>query len=79
MKSAVTGRVIKILLSRIYTYLIILLSHHNGKASVEKRSFLILPENLNVSGSVSTEQRQRSIYSVLLYNSALNGKRNFQY
>ncbi len=49
----------------------------NGKIIMDKRSFIILPENLNVAGSVSTEQRQRSIYSVLLYNSNLNAKGNF--
>ena len=54
------------------------LSLPNGKISVEKKSFIILPENLNVSGSVNTEQRKRSIYSVLLYNSSLNAKGNFK-
>jgi inner membrane protein len=49
----------------------------NGKTEIEKKSFLILPENLNVSGSVTTEQRKRSIYSVLLYNSSLAAKGNF--
>lgn len=50
----------------------------NGKASVEKRSFFILPDNLDVSGAVSTEERKRSIYSVLLYHSTLNAKGNFK-
>jgi inner membrane protein len=49
----------------------------NGKITVEKKSFLILPENLNVSGAVTTEQRLRSIYSVLLYNSSLAAKGSF--
>ncbi len=49
----------------------------NGKASIEKRSFVILPENLNVVGFISTEQRQRSIYSVLLYNGSLKAKGNY--
>jgi inner membrane protein len=49
----------------------------NGKPVVEKKSFIILPENLNVNGSVTTEQRKRSIYSVLLYNSSLVAKGNF--
>ncbi|HEX5155348.1 MAG TPA: cell envelope integrity protein CreD [Parafilimonas sp.] len=50
----------------------------NGEPSVEKRSFLILPDELDVTGSVSTEERKRSIYSVLLYNSTLNAKGNFK-
>ena len=49
----------------------------NGKVLIEKKSFIILPENLNVSGSVSTEQRQCSIYTVLLYNSSLTAKGDF--
>ncbi|MEP6684145.1 MAG: cell envelope integrity protein CreD [Parafilimonas sp.] len=49
----------------------------NGKTSIDKRFFVILPENLNVTGSVNTEQRKRSIYSVLLYNSSLEAKGNF--
>ena len=53
-------------------------TQENGKTVVEERSFLILPENLNVNGSVTAEQRKRSIYSVLLYNSALQAKGNFK-
>ena len=49
----------------------------NGKVAVKKKSFIILPENLNVSGSVVTKQRQRSIYTVLLYNSSLTAKGDF--
>ncbi|MFT4154265.1 cell envelope integrity protein CreD [Parafilimonas sp.] len=49
----------------------------NGKAIAEEKSFLILPENLDVNGTVTAEQRKRSIYSVLLYNSALQVKGNF--
>ncbi len=49
----------------------------NNKIVMEQKSFFILPDNLNVSGSVTTEQRQRSIYTVLLYNSSLNAKGNF--
>lgn len=49
----------------------------NGKISVQKKSFIILPENLNVTGAVTTEQRRRSIYSVLLYNSTLLAKGDF--
>ncbi len=55
----------------------VLITAANGKTSVEKRSLTILPENLNVTGSVSTEKRQRSIYTVLLYNSKLTAKGNF--
>jgi inner membrane protein len=49
----------------------------NGKIYVQKKSVILLPENLNVSGSVTTEQRQRSIYTVLLYNSSLTAKGDF--
>jgi len=49
----------------------------DGKIVTAKKSFIILPENLSVSGSVSTEKRQRSIYSVLLYNTSLVSKGNF--
>jgi inner membrane protein len=49
----------------------------SGKILTVKKSFIILPENLNVSGSVVTQQRQRSIYTVLLYSSKLNAKGNF--
>ena len=49
-----------------------------NKTLTAEKSFIILPENLNVAGSVSTEQRKRSIYSVLLYNSSLNAKGNFK-
>ncbi len=48
-----------------------------GKTVTEKKSFLILPDNLNVSGSVATKERQRSIYTVLLYSSLLNASGNF--
>lgn len=54
------------------------ITQSNGKTIIEKRSFLILPENLEVTGSVTTEQRKRSIYNVLLYNSTLNAKGNFK-
>lgn len=50
----------------------------NGKTTIDKRSFIILPDNLNVTGSVEAEERKRSIYSVLLYNSNLNAKGNFK-
>lgn len=49
----------------------------DGKTRPEERSFIILPENLTVNGTVSTEERKRSIYRVLLYNSLLNAKGNF--
>lgn len=50
---------------------------YNVKAPLEKKFFIILPQNIRVSGSVSTEERKRSIYNVLLYNSQLNAKGNF--
>jgi len=50
----------------------------NRDTSVNTKSFLVLPDNLAVNGSVEAEQRKRSIYSVLLYNSTLNAKGNFK-
>ena len=71
------GRAVKILHFRICIYPITLLPYLRKDTSVETRSFLILPDNLNVTGSIEAEQRKRSIYSVLLYNSTLNAKGNF--
>ncbi|MBS1745579.1 MAG: cell envelope integrity protein CreD [Bacteroidetes bacterium] len=49
----------------------------DGKTTIATHSFIILPANLNVNGTVSTEERKRSIYSVLLYNSSLNASGSF--
>lgn len=49
----------------------------DGKTTTATNSFIILPSNLDVKGNVSTEERKRSIYSVLLYNSSLNAGGNF--
>ncbi|MEP6844536.1 MAG: cell envelope integrity protein CreD, partial [Panacibacter sp.] len=37
----------------------------------------VLPENIDVKGNITAEDRQRSIYKVLLYKSVINGKGNF--
>jgi len=42
-----------------------------------KKSLIILPEQLNVKGNITEEERQRSIYKVLLYKTALNFTGNF--
>jgi inner membrane protein len=49
----------------------------DGKKSTATHSFIILPDNLDVKSTVSTEQRKRSIYSVLLYNSTMNANGSF--
>lgn len=52
-------------------------TYTNGETKTERKSFIILPENLNVNGTVSTEQRRRSIYNVLLYSSIISADGNF--
>lgn len=39
----------------------------------------VLPETINVKGDIIPEDRQRSIYKVLLYKSAINGKGSFSF
>jgi inner membrane protein len=39
----------------------------------------ILPENIDVKGDITPEDRQRSIYKVLLYKSVISGKGNFSF
>ena len=41
------------------------------------KHLLLLPDNLDVAGTISPEIRPRSIYKVLLYKSSLNSKGNF--
>jgi inner membrane protein len=49
----------------------------DGKTVVNHLHFTALPEDLDVTGNVSTEERQRSIYRVLLYRSELLAKGTF--
>lgn len=49
-----------------------------NKKTIEQLNHLfIIPDNLDVTGSVSHELRQRSIYKVLLYSAALNNTGDF--
>lgn len=48
-----------------------------GKNIESTRYFWILPENLKVSGTVSHEIRERSIYKVLLYRADLHNEGDF--
>lgn len=46
--------------------------------TVDTRWFLVLPENLSVTGKVEAAERKRSIYTVLLYSSELNASGSFK-
>lgn len=48
-----------------------------NKKSVIRKSVVLLPENLNVTGNVIPQQSHRSIYNVLLYKSNLTANGNF--
>ena len=48
-----------------------------GKPLVIFNHFLIIPENKQVTGKISHEVRERSIYKVLLYRSSLTDQGNF--
>ncbi len=50
----------------------------DGKAVISNKHFILLPETLQITGSISPEQRLRSIYKVLLYRSTLQGNGQFQ-
>lgn len=43
-----------------------------------KKQLIMLPEQLKVKGNITQEDRQRSIYKVLLYKTALNFTGNFR-
>lgn len=43
------------------------------------KHIIVLPENIDVKGYVTPEDRQRSIYKVLLYKSSITGKGNFSF
>lgn len=48
-----------------------------GKETLTTQHLILLPDNLDVSGTIVPEQRLRSIYKVLLYRSSLNSKGDF--
>lgn len=48
-----------------------------GKVFTNTKYLILLPDNLSVTGTITPEQRLRSIYKVLLYKSQLNSKGNF--
>lgn len=50
-----------------------------GKVTQYTRHLIILPEQLNVEGKISTEERPRSIYKALLFRSNLHMKGNFKF
>ena len=49
----------------------------DGKVIKVQEHLLLLPENLSVEGSITPEERPRSIYKVLLYKSNTTSKGNF--
>lgn len=49
----------------------------DGGNTKDKKNLVVLPEQLNVNGSITEENRPRSIYKVLLYKSKLNFSGNF--
>lgn len=50
---------------------------NDGKIVPAKKNIIMLPDHLKVQGSVTPEERKRSIYTVLLYKTDLNFKGNF--
>jgi len=56
-------------------YLVI--PYTEGKTGTLKQNLLILPAELNVKGSITEEDRKRSIYKVLLYKTGLNFSGSF--
>ncbi len=49
----------------------------DGKIKTYTKHLLILPDELAVNGDIIPEERQRSIYKVLLYKTSLNNKGKF--
>ncbi len=49
-----------------------------GKEIIIEKDLIFLPDNLSVDGTISPEERPRSIYKVLLYKSTLSSKGNFR-
>ena len=52
-------------------------AYKDGKTGIVDKSFFLLPENLQVSGTITPETRSRSIYTVLLYKSDIKNTGNF--
>lgn len=46
----------------------IIVKHADGKKSIEKEFFHILPSELSIDGNIIVENRHRGIYTVLLYS-----------
>jgi len=55
----------------------ITVTYKDGKTGVMDKSLFLLPENLQVSGTITPETRSRSIYTVLLYKSDIKNTGNF--
>lgn len=56
------------------------LSYDKDKKVIEELEYLtLLPDNLEVSGDISHELRERSIYKVLLYRAAIRNSGNYQF
>lgn len=52
-------------------------TNKEGKIIPAKKNIIMLPDHLNVQGSITPEERKRSIYTVLLYKTDLSFKGNF--
>lgn len=48
-----------------------------GKEIISAHRFFVLPDEINVNGTITPEERKRSIYNVLLYKSKITGVGNF--
>ena len=55
----------------------ITVTYKDGKTGIIDKSLFLLPENLQVTGSITPEIRPRSIYKVLLYKSEIKNTGNF--
>ena len=62
-----------------YLYIPYMVKETDSKGNIVavQKHFFCLPENLQVTGTVTPEIRPRSIYKVLLYKSSLESKGNF--
>jgi len=63
-------------------YLVIPYTYTADTGSKQKtfiKNIFVLAENLDVNGTVDAETRQRSIYNVLLYKSAIHATGNFKF
>ena len=55
----------------------ITVAYKDGKTGIVDKSLFLLPENLQVNGTITPETRSRSIYTVLLYKSDIKNTGNF--